>query len=197
MVQKCHRVSKGLFWKLHEIIEPHLKQVSEDQRGPPPNGQISTAARLSMAICWFAGGEAADIFQVHGVGHKEVHISVWQVVDAINVCPALQLVFPASHQEQKSMAKGFKAKSKAKFSNCVGCIDGMLVWTNKPNKNSAKEAGFGVAKFFCGRKKKFGLALQAICDHKRRFLDVEVGHPASTSDHLWFTCWRTHRSMQG
>ena len=80
--KKCHRMSKGLFWKLHEIIEPHLKQVSEDQRGPPPNGQISTAARLSMTIRWFAGGEAADIFQVHGVGHKEVYISVWQVVDA-------------------------------------------------------------------------------------------------------------------
>ena len=140
-----------------------------------------------MAIRWFAGGAAADIFQVHGAGYKEVYISVWQVVDAINVCPALQLVFPASHREQKSTAKGFKAKSKAKFSNCVGCIDGMLAWTNKPNKNSAKEAGFGVAKFFCGRKKKFGLALQAICDHKRRFLDVEVGHPASTSDCLCFT----------
>ena len=75
-------MSKGLFWKLHGILEIHLQQVSEDQRGPPPNGQVSTAARLSMAICWFAGGEAADIFQVHGVGHKEVYISVWQVVDA-------------------------------------------------------------------------------------------------------------------
>ena len=94
------------------------------------------------------------------------------------------------------MAKGFKAKSKAKFSNCVGCIDGMLVWTNKPNKNSAKEAGFGVAKFFCGRKKKFGLALQAICDHKRRFLDVEVGHPASTSDCLCFTTSDIHFKLR-
>ena len=72
-----------------------------------------------MAIRWFAGGEAADIFQVHGVGYKEVYISVWQVVDAIKVCPALQMVFPASHQEQDSIAKGFKAKSKAQFTNCV------------------------------------------------------------------------------
>ncbi len=194
--KKCYRMSKSLFWKLHSLLDPHMKQVSSKQRGPPPNGLISTAARLSMAIRWFAGGDAADIFQVHGVGYKEVYISVWQVVDAINICPDLQIVFPASHDEQKKIARGFRAKSRASFSNCVGCIDGMLVWTNKPNKNSARDAGFGEAKFFCGRKKKFGLALQAICDHKRRFLDVEVGHPASTSDYLCFTTSEIHLKLR-
>ena len=125
--RKCYRMSKSLFWKLHTLLEPHMKQVSAQQRGPPPNGFVSSAARLSMAIRWFAGGEAADIFQVHGVGYKEVYNSVWQVVDAINICPALQIVFPSSHEEQKLIARGFKAKSRADFSNCVGCIDGVTV----------------------------------------------------------------------
>ena len=28
--------------------------------------------------------------------------------------------------------------------------------------------------------------MQAICDHKRRFLDIDIAHPASTSDYLAF-----------
>ena len=28
--------------------------------------------------------------------------------------------------------------------------------------------------------------MQAICDHKRRFLDINISHPASTSDYLSF-----------
>jgi hypothetical protein len=39
-----------------------------------------------MALRWFAGGDPLDIMQVHGVGHDEVSTSVWDVVDAVNLC---------------------------------------------------------------------------------------------------------------
>ena len=29
--------------------------------------------------------------------------------------------------------------------------------------------------------------MQAICDDKRHFIDIEISHPASTSDYLAFT----------
>jgi hypothetical protein len=48
-------------------------------------------------------------------------------------------------------------------------------------------SGCGAKKFFCGRKKKFGLNMQATCDHEKRFLDIYLGHPASTSDYLAFS----------
>ena len=72
------------------------------------------------------------------------------------------------------------------FDNCAGCIDGLLIWTNRPTKPVLMEASLGANKFFCGRKKIFGLNMQAICDHKRRFLDINISHPASTSDYLSF-----------
>ena len=79
----------------------------------------------------------------------------------------------------------FKQKSKAGFSNCVGCIDCMLVWISKPvEKQDVIEVG--PAKFFCGRKKKFGLNFQGVCDDQRRFIDVFIAHPGSASD---FTVW--------
>ena len=48
------------------------------------------------------------------------------------------------------------------------------------------EAGVDESKFFCGRKHKFGLNLQAICDHKKRFLYISVMYGASASDHIAF-----------
>jgi DDE superfamily endonuclease len=39
----------------------------------------------------------------------------------------------------------------------------------------------------CGRKKKFGLNMQATYDHNKKFLDIYLlKHPASTSDYLAF-----------
>jgi DDE superfamily endonuclease len=44
----------------------------------------------------------------------------------------------------------------------------------------------GAKKFFCGRKKKFGLNMQVTCDHNKKFLDIYLKHPVSTSDYLSF-----------
>jgi hypothetical protein len=57
--------------------------------------------------------------------------------------------------------------------------------------------GIGGKKFFCGRKKKFGLNMQAVCDARRRFLDVEIGHPGATSDYLAFALSGLHTKLQG
>jgi hypothetical protein len=48
-------------------------------------------------------------------------------------------------------AQGFKQKSCINMDCCVGCIDGMLVWTNSPNKYDQEVIGFGPTKFFCGK----------------------------------------------
>ena len=133
LLRKCYRMSESLFWRLHGLLRPHMKTVGARQRGAMPNGDITTSARLSMAIRWFAGGEAADIFQVHGVHYNEVYNSVWAIVDAVNLCPQLQLGFPADHEEQRRIAEGFRLKSRVSFSNCAGCIfpqalmDGVLL----------------------------------------------------------------------
>jgi DDE superfamily endonuclease len=79
-----------------------------------------------------------------------------------------------------------KKNSQAGFDNCVGCIDGILIWINKPNKHDLEVTRIGHSKFFCGQKSKFGLNMQATCDAKRRFLEVDIQHPGATSDYLAF-----------
>jgi len=94
--------------------------------------------------------------------------------------------FPTLHADQQAIARAFKKKSKVGFGRCAGAIDGMLAWIEKPYLDECDAAGTGSKKFFCGRKKKFGMNMQAVCDHEGRFLDVSIAHPASTSDHLCF-----------
>ena len=84
------------------------------------------------------------------------------------------------------MCAHFSKKSKAEFSNCVRCIDGMLVWTHFPNENNCLLAECGAKKFLCSRKKNFGLNMQAVCDARGRFLDIDIHHPGATSDYLSF-----------
>jgi hypothetical protein len=138
-----------------------------------------------MALRFMAGGDKLDISGLHGTGPDEVYNSLWMVMDAVNDTEALDIVFPSCHEKQKEMAQEFTAKSKCGFDNCVAAKDGMLVWTDSPSE-SMDDMGIGQGKFYNGRKKKYGLNMQAICDANRRFLDVYVGHPGSASD---YTVW--------
>jgi hypothetical protein len=135
------------------------------------NGIIDTPLRLSMALRYFAGGNPYDVSLVHGVAPRDVYNSVWIVVDAVNACPDLAITFPENHDDQKKIAAEFKAISRAGFDNCVGAIDGWLVWLRQPTSFNTGEVG--PVKFFCGRKHKFGLNMQSVCDARKRFIDVD------------------------
>jgi hypothetical protein len=56
-----------------------------------------------MALRYFAGGSPADIVVVHGVSPNKVFSAVWEVVDGVNSCKDLDLVFPEDHEEQKRL----------------------------------------------------------------------------------------------
>eukprot|EP00804_Cyclotella_cryptica_P015677 CCRYP_003650-RA/>CCRYP_003650-RA protein AED:0.33 eAED:0.23 QI:0/0/0/1/0/0/2/0/233 len=139
-----YRMNKEAFWTLLEIIERNLPNTCEKRkRGAVPNGPISRAARLSMALRYFSGGHPLDIADLHGVADDEV----------LNT-PELNITFPEIYHDQIECAQGFNVKSRIDIDCCVGCIDGMLVWMNQPGAKDQKVIGFGPTKFFCGRKKK-------------------------------------------
>ena len=71
----------------------------------------------------------------------------------------------------------------------------MLLWIQKPTIRDCKKACCNSGKFFCGRKSKFGLNMQAVCDSSRRFLDVSIEHPGSTSNFLVFCTSRLFKCI--
>jgi hypothetical protein len=194
-VRRAYRMTESAFWDLHKLLQPHMSSSirlktggrQKKHRNGGKNGLISTDIRLSAAIRYFAGGRPEDIAISHGIAHSEVFYSVWKVVDAVNRCEELGFTFPMSHAGQQELALAFKAKSAAGIDCCVGATDGMLLWIERPGTSDCERAHCGAKKFFCGRKHKFGLNMQATCDAEGKFMDVSIAHPASTSDFLAFS----------
>jgi hypothetical protein len=99
----------------------------------------------------------------------------------------LKIQFPEDHDRQHEIALGFKQKSEVHFSGVVGCIDGMLLWTEQPLESDCALSGCGQKKFYCGRKSKFGLNMMGTVDDKNKFIDIDISHPGATSDYLAFS----------
>jgi hypothetical protein len=123
----------------------------------------------------------------HGVCYTSVFNSVWGVVDVINKKPELKITFP-DKQEQLKIAEGFESMSGAGFDRVIGAIDGILIWIIKPNKSECEKVKCGLKSFFCGRKDKFGLNMQAICDNHLYFTWINICWPGCTADYMaWIT----------
>ena len=182
-----YRMSKNSFYNLLDIIKPHLPTYgSQRSRGANPNGTITAEARLSMALRYCAGGNPLDISDIHGINKDMITDCLWDVIDAIHRSPKLNISFPECKKEQEKIAEGFKCKSDIDIDCCVGAIDGILIWINKPSSSDEKVIKFGGGKFFCGRKKKFGLNMQGVCDSRGSFLDVYIQFPGSALDFCVF-----------
>jgi hypothetical protein len=195
---RAYRMENKTFWKLHSKLALHLinDPYKNDfiYRNWAPNGRIPAATRISCSIRYFAGGSPYDIAIMHGVSHTSVFDSIWMVVDSIHACSDLNIKFPIDHGDQRRLAEAFQRKSAAGFGNCLSCIDGILIWTNKPTEEDCIDAKVGPKKFLCTRKHKFGLNMQACCDADGRFLDVSIRHPGATSDYLSFaSSWLYHK----
>ena len=190
--RRSYRMHRKSFYSLHGILEPFLKQHFFPKQGgsrcPESNPYlISTKMRLSIALRTFAGGSPLDIMVSHGVSFTSIFTSLWGVIDCVNKCSDLAFHFP-THAEQREIAKGFFKKSGAKFNCVVGAIDGILIWTLKPTLQQSRQWKCGESYFKCSRKDKFGMNMQAICDHDLKFRWVEIRWPGSSSD---FMAWCT------
>jgi hypothetical protein len=193
-VPRAYRMDALSFWRLHRLLRPYLggrinpsSNSKKKNKNGGKNGIISSTIRLAVALRYFAGSSVYDVALIHAISVTEVHQSVWRVVNAVNNCPKLKFEFPEDWANQRLVAAGFEKKSRADFSICAGAIDGLLIWIEKPSLEDCERAKCGPKKFFCGRKKKFGLNMQGTCDSHGRFLDVMIEHPAATSDYLAFS----------
>ena len=153
--RRKYRMNRDSFYKLLDILEPHIAGTGKNRATPGgiPNGPITKASRLSMAIRYCAGGDPMDIADHHGVSTDEVPRSVWKIVDAIHKAPQLNIEFPLTHEAQKDVADGFSEKSKLNIDCCVGAIDIILIWIHKPSKCDVEVIQFGPANFFVDAKR--------------------------------------------
>jgi hypothetical protein len=177
-----------LFWHLHDLLEAEINEAAakiqgfsqrdahrENLSAPPVlNGAISTCVQLGIALRYFAGGSPYDSMVKFGVSHSSIFDCVWIVVEAINSVSATKIEHPSDVEEEKNIARGFCNARKVKFDCCAGTVDGVLIWMHKPSMKEADAVGVSQKKFLCGRKNKFGLNCQAMCDVCGQILDISI-----------------------
>jgi len=170
------------------LLQPCLARLAApDARNRAPNEKITLTVCLACCIHFFAGGDAYDIACMFGISHSSVFDNIVLVIEVVNNCDVLKIDFPSDHHAQRGIADRFLKKSyDDQIGCCVGCIDGILIWTHKPSKAECDEVGVSENKFFCGRQHKHGLNMQAICNHKKQLMDVSIVYGASASDHMSF-----------
>jgi hypothetical protein len=171
------RMSLVSFYKLLQLIKEKIKVdvVQADHRGGPILPEIC----LFCTLRWLAGGSYLDIYAITKVSISSFYRVVYKTMQAINNCSSLDIKFPKTSLECKSVADGFRSIStKEAITNCIGVIDGYLLRIYTPPKADAGN----VRCFFSGHYQCYGINIQAICNHNCRFLFFSLAAPGSTND---------------
>ena len=146
------------FLELHELLKDGIEEyvrkevTSTNTSANEPfyrkNGKITTQIRLAYALGYFAGGSYLDIIMSHSVGKTDFYRSIWVVVHAMNECSSLDFQFPSTLAECQSISNEFSLRSKAGFTNGIGCIDGLLIWLENHRKTNALKSVSTAENFF-------------------------------------------------
>ncbi len=159
-------------------------------------GPILPSVCRACALRYFAGGAPYDIAASIGVAPSEVLEKLWDMVDAMNTFNGFNINFPQSHDKQYKIALGFKNKFNANFESCVRALDGILIWIDRPCKDYCIEAGCDAGNFFCGRKLKYRLNSQAICNIDGQFLDLFILHSSTAAECLAFEGMSVYQKLE-
>ena len=156
-IPRAYRMDKPTFYKLHQKLDPllisHFFPKEAGNRDIYSNPYlIKTEIRLSIALRYFAGASPHDLVVTHGVSMTSVFLSIWGVIDSINKCSDLDIIFP-DYRTQQDIAHGFKKRSGADFGIVIGAIDGILIWILKPFRQECHLAECGEASFNCSVKR--------------------------------------------
>jgi len=115
--ERAMRMSADAFYDLVDRLRPRLPR-----RGVPPE------VRTAIALRYLGGGSYLDTCAILGVHTCTVFRALWDVVDAVNSTPFLDLDFQLSSSPRRlAYAAGFQSRRNSPFGNVCGAIDGIAV----------------------------------------------------------------------
>lgn len=125
-----------------------------------------------LAFLWFAGHRACyrDVADRFNVTLSSLHEIITRVLDFLVSIAPEHIKLP-NDDEKKEISAFFKRENK--FPKVIGAMDGTHISINKPKEDPDS---------YYTRKKQFAIHAQALVNHKRKFMDVFVGYPASVHD---------------
>nr|XP_032832357.1 putative nuclease HARBI1 [Petromyzon marinus] len=154
----CYRVERSTFQTLCERLAPQFA-----------NRSVGMEKKILCSL-WLLGNQESfqDVANRFGMGKGTLHYVFRSVVQALSKCQAEAIKWPSVDQLAK-VAQGFRDKSG--FPGVVGALGGTHIpIRGPPSRRNA----------YVNRSGFPSIHLQAVCDSRLRFLDVDTGRPGST-----------------
>ena len=170
--RRSYRMEPESFRTLVGIVRPtYLARFSQKSRAQlRAERKLHHALAASLRLC--AGGSYLDIKLIHGFSRAKLFDVFWDCVYACDGALNLEPFF--DEKGMKERAEFFGRRTGGIMGGCVGCIDGLFVEVIRPSTDNSLH--------YTSRKGKFGVNVQAICDHKYRFTWMSALATGSTHD---------------
>ena len=177
------RLSKETFMELVDKLRPQLAPKPRSFR-PDTN---TAEKKLAMTLHYLKDqGSLRVTANAFGVSPSTLSVTIHKVCRVINNVLASELSkFPTTEEELKATATAFE--NKFGFPQVIGCIDGTHVPIKQPLENPHD--------YFC-YKMKYSLNVQAICNERGLFTDVDVSWPGSVHDARVFANSNINKKFQ-
>jgi len=169
---RAMRVPLGAFCHLVDVLRPRLSRL-----GVPPDG------RTAIALRYLGGGSSIEIGAALGVYSATVYRALWDVIDAVNSSPTLDLDYQLENStRRRSYASDFQGCRFFPFDNVCGALDGIAIDQEQPLSTDVS----CVADYY-SRKGFYALNTQAICDSDYKFRWMACTSPGSVHDSTAFS----------
>ena len=151
----------------------------DESKAASHGGKIIPELCLYCTLRYLAGASYLDIVVFAGISIPSFYRIVMKTTHAINSVDELEIKFPTTFEECKVAAAGFENISfQSAIANCTGAIDEYFVAIDTPPQSDVGN----VRSYFSGHYQKYGINIQAVCDHLCHFIFVAVAAPGSIND---------------
>ena len=179
--ERTYRMSHEAFQNLVELLRPDIS-VDEAMSYVSSSGStqpIIPELVLHCLLRYLSGGTYIDVRLLAQMSVASFYRILHLAIKSVCQCTALAIRFELDEESiNRRMALFANLSSHQVMRGCTGCIDGILIQTKCPSSNDVQNA----RDYFSGHYQKYGLNMQAVCDHAYRFLWVGVNAPGGMSD---------------
>nr|XP_055041086.1 putative nuclease HARBI1 [Misgurnus anguillicaudatus] len=159
------RMSRSSLIQLSEILRPHVEGITTTMRAP-----VNVLTKIACTLYYLRDeGRLRETANAFGLSRQTVSVMIRKVCKAITVVLGPDYVrTPKTESEVKKLVANFYKTHG--MPQCLGAIDCTHIEVKTPVCNSAE---------FINTNRTCSLNVQALCDHKYRFMDVVVKWPGS------------------
>lgn len=175
-------MNRDVFVVLADKIRPFV----EPTRSPRGDDVLSVQKQLAMTLYYLKDqGSINMTANTFGVAMCTVSMVVRKVCSVlVHECGRDYLKMPTTEQEMMELIA--KMEHKYGFPQAFGCIDGTHIPILSPRQNPHDYISY---------KKRHTLNVQAVCDYRGSFLDVDVRWPGCVHDGRVFANSRVNRML--